>query len=309
VYFTLVSSKFMEIFVSLNVALVAVWSVSWMENNRQKPNESITAFVTRVQNAVAMKSREAITYKADDVKEEDKPQWTDHTDKYLAAQAVYDARAVANPWTSAEKEAIEARNLEYGHEHQEAARYECRHTMKNVITFKIVRQSLTNPLMRTEAAKVSGECTSTDIFKAKLTQIEEVNQAKPKLTSLHSRNEYINEVGDDFDGKEDSVNAVGNKKNKKKGKGKANNGHASAVDKPPTAPRSGAPGPRQSCSWCKRLWHTYEQCWTREPTLRPLHLQVKSVNNTNGHGNRQGGLRANNGNGQNQPRGNVNACS
>jgi hypothetical protein len=32
-------------------------SVSWMENNRQKPNESITAFVTRVQNAVATTSR------------------------------------------------------------------------------------------------------------------------------------------------------------------------------------------------------------------------------------------------------------
>jgi hypothetical protein len=52
--------------------------------------------------------------------------------------------------------------------------------MTNVITFEIVRQGLTNPLMRTEAAKVSGECISTDSFKEKLTQIEEVNQAKPK---------------------------------------------------------------------------------------------------------------------------------
>jgi hypothetical protein len=47
-------------------------SVSWLENNRQKPNESITAFVTRIQNAVATTSREAITNKANDVKEEDK---------------------------------------------------------------------------------------------------------------------------------------------------------------------------------------------------------------------------------------------
>jgi hypothetical protein len=58
--------------------------------------------------------------------------------------------------------------------------YECRRTMRKVITFEIVRQGLTNPLMRTEAAKVAGECISTDIFKEKLTQIEEVNQAKPK---------------------------------------------------------------------------------------------------------------------------------
>jgi hypothetical protein len=39
-------------------------SVSWMENNHQKPNESNAAFVTRVQNAVATTSREAITNKA-----------------------------------------------------------------------------------------------------------------------------------------------------------------------------------------------------------------------------------------------------
>jgi hypothetical protein len=76
-------------------------SVSWMENNRQKPNESITAFVTRVQNAVAMTSREALMNKAKDVKDKDEPKWNDHTKKYLAAQAVYDARAVAMPWTPA----------------------------------------------------------------------------------------------------------------------------------------------------------------------------------------------------------------
>jgi hypothetical protein len=41
--------------------------------------------------------------------------------------------------------------------------------MTNVITFEIVQQGLTNPLMRTEAAKVAGECILTDIFKEKLT--------------------------------------------------------------------------------------------------------------------------------------------
>jgi hypothetical protein len=284
-------------------------SVSWMENNRQKPNESIAAFVTRVQNAVATTSREALTNKVNNVKDKDEPKWKEHTEKYLAAQAVYDARAVATPWTPAEKEAIKARNKEYGHEQQEAARYECRRTMTNVITFEIVRQGLTNPLMRTEAAKVAGECISTDIFMEKLTQIKEVNQAKPKQTPLHSRSEYINEVGDDFNIEEDGINAVCKGKNKKKGKGKANNGHANAVEKPPLTPRSGAAGTRPTCSWYKKLGHTYEKCWARDPTLRPPHLQVKSVDNTHGHGNRQGPPRTNNGNRHNQPRGNVNACS
>jgi hypothetical protein len=154
--------------------------------------------------------------KANGVKDKDEPKWNDHTEKYLAAQAVYDARAVATPWTPAEKEAIEARNREYRQEPQEAARYECRRTMKNVITFEIVQQGLTNPLMRTEAAKVAGECISTVIFKEKLMQIEEVNQAKQKQTPLHSSCEYIKEVGDDFNMEEDGVNAVGKGKKKKK---------------------------------------------------------------------------------------------
>jgi hypothetical protein len=134
--------------------------------------------------------------------------------------------------------------------------------MTNVITFEIVGQGLTNPLMHTEAAKVSGECTSTDIFKEKLTQIEEVNQANPTPMPLNSRSKFINKVAEDFKGEEDrgNVNTVGNKKKKKKEKGKANNGQANAVDKPPMAPRSGAAGTRPSCSWCKRLGHTYEQC-------------------------------------------------
>jgi hypothetical protein len=217
---------------------------------------------------VATTSSKALTNKANDVKEKDKPKWNGRTEKYLAAQAVYDARAVATPWTPAEKEAIEARNREFGQEQQEAARYECRRTMTNVITFEILRQGLSNPLMRTEAAKVAGECISTESFKEKLTQIKEVNHAKPKPASLHSRCEYINEVGDDFNMEEDGVNAVVKGKNKNKVKGKANNGHTNAVDRPSPTPRSGASGTRPTCSWCKKLGHTYEQCWTRDPTLR-----------------------------------------
>jgi hypothetical protein len=70
-------------------------SVAWMENNHKKSNESIAAFVTHVQNAVATTSREALTNKANNLKEKEEPKWNDHTEKYLAAQAVYDARAVA----------------------------------------------------------------------------------------------------------------------------------------------------------------------------------------------------------------------
>jgi hypothetical protein len=42
-------------------------SVAWMENNRQKLNESMAAFVTSVQNAVATTSRKVLTNKANDV--------------------------------------------------------------------------------------------------------------------------------------------------------------------------------------------------------------------------------------------------
>jgi hypothetical protein len=60
-------------------------SVAWMENNHQKLNESIAAFVTRVQSAVATTIREALTKKANNVKEKDEPKWN-------------------NPWTSEAKD-------------------------------------------------------------------------------------------------------------------------------------------------------------------------------------------------------------
>jgi hypothetical protein len=54
--------------------------------------------------------------------------------------------------------------------------YKCRRTMTNVVTFEKVRQGLIDLIMRTEAAKKAGKCTSTDIFKEKLTQIKDINQ-------------------------------------------------------------------------------------------------------------------------------------
>jgi hypothetical protein len=57
-----------------------------------------------------------------------------------------------------------------------------------------------------------------------LTQIEEVNQAKPKQTPLHSRSEYINEVGDDFNIQEAGVNAVGKGRIRRRGKARQTTG-------------------------------------------------------------------------------------
>jgi hypothetical protein len=48
--------------------------------------------------------------------------------------------------------------------------------MTTVVTCKIVKKGLLDPLMRKVATKIAEECTSTDGFKAKLTQIKEFNQ-------------------------------------------------------------------------------------------------------------------------------------
>jgi hypothetical protein len=133
-------------------------------------------------------------------------------------------RGVATPWTDAEKESIKACNLEYGQEEQEAMRYECRCLMTNVITFQLVCQGLINATMHIKAAEVSRTCASTDIFKEKLTQIEEILLTKSKPTPLTSRSKYINKVTKDFKGKQDNknVSAVGKKQKQKKEKGKGN---------------------------------------------------------------------------------------
>jgi hypothetical protein len=53
--------------------------------------------------------------------------------------------------------------------------------MTTVVTCKIVKNRLSDPLMCKVATKIAEECTSTDGFKAKLTQIENFNQpAKPR---------------------------------------------------------------------------------------------------------------------------------
>jgi hypothetical protein len=76
---------------------------------------------------------------------------------------------------------VASRNNKYGREQQQAARYKCRCIMTTVVTCKIVKNGLSDPLMRKVATKIAEECTSTGGFKAKLTQIEDFNQrAKPQ---------------------------------------------------------------------------------------------------------------------------------
>jgi hypothetical protein len=147
----------------------------------QKPQETIAAYVTRVQMAGTTTSREAIAYTGNFVKDSNTPRWNNRTAKYITAQAVFEERAVGRPWTDREMVKIASRNNEYGWEQQQAARYECRRIMTTVVTCKIVKNELSNPLIRKVATKIAEECISTDGFKAKLTQIDDLNQqAKPQ---------------------------------------------------------------------------------------------------------------------------------
>jgi hypothetical protein len=111
-----------------------------------------------------------------------KPHWNNRASaKCITAQAVFEKRAVERPWTHSELTKIVARNDEYGREQQQAARYDCRRIMTTVVTWEIVKNGLSDLLMRKVATKIAEECTSTDGFKAKLTQIEDFNKrAKPK---------------------------------------------------------------------------------------------------------------------------------
>jgi hypothetical protein len=145
----------------------------------QKPQETIAAYVTRVQMAVATTSGKAIAYTGNFVKDSNTPRWNNRTAKYLTAQTVFDKRAVERPWTDTEMEKINSRNNKYGRKQQQAAQYECRRIMTTVVTCEIVKKGLSNPVMRKVATKIAEECTSTDGFKAKLTQIEN-QRAKPK---------------------------------------------------------------------------------------------------------------------------------
>jgi hypothetical protein len=76
--------------------------------------------------------------------------------------------------------------------------------MTNKVTFELVCQGLTNATMRIKEAEVSGTCASTDIFKEKLAQMEEILLTNFKPAPLASRNEYINEVTKDFEARKPS---------------------------------------------------------------------------------------------------------
>jgi hypothetical protein len=126
----------------------------------QKPQETIAAYVTRVQMAVATTSGEAIAYTRNVKQDSNTPRWNNRASaKCITAQAVFDKRAVERPWMDRELTKIAARNDEYGHEQQQAARYECRRIMTTVVTCEIVKNGLSNPIMRKVATKIAEECT------------------------------------------------------------------------------------------------------------------------------------------------------
>jgi hypothetical protein len=122
---------------------------------QQKPQETIAAYVTRVQMAIATTNREAITCTGNFVKDSNTPRWNNRTAKYLAAQTGFDKRAVERPWTDREQAKINSRNNKYGQEQQEAARYECRRIMTSVVTCKIVKNGLRDPVMPKVATKIA----------------------------------------------------------------------------------------------------------------------------------------------------------
>jgi hypothetical protein len=143
----------------------------------QKTQETIAAYVTRVQMAVATTSGEAIAYTGNVKQDSNTPRWNNRASaKCITIQAVFDKRAVDRPWVDREMTKIAARNDEYGREQQQAARYKCRRIMTTVVTCEIVKNRLSDPLMRKVATQIAEECTSTDGFKAKLTQIKDFNQ-------------------------------------------------------------------------------------------------------------------------------------
>jgi hypothetical protein len=63
----------------------------------QKPQETIAAYVTRVQMAVATTSGEAIAYTGNSKKDINTARWNNRTPKCITAQAVFDKRAVERP--------------------------------------------------------------------------------------------------------------------------------------------------------------------------------------------------------------------
>jgi hypothetical protein len=200
--------------------------------------------------AVSTTSGEEIAYTGDFVKDNNTPRWNNRTEKYITAQAVFNARAVARSWTDGEMAKIESRNNEYGREQQQAARYECRRIMKTVVTCKIVKKGLLDPLMREVATKIAEECTSTDGFKAKLTQIEEFNQrAKPQ-------NRQTTLMGQ----KGQTTVAQYAMANQKKGKTQYDKKNMRREKKVRT------------CQGCKQrcyifIGHTDEECWYNTQTL------------------------------------------
>jgi hypothetical protein len=81
--------------------------------------------------------------------------------------------------------------------------------MTNVVTCEILKNGLIDPLVRKVATTIAEECTSTDGFKAKLTQIEEFNQrAKPQNRQTPAMGQKVQSTV--------TQNAMGNKRQRER---------------------------------------------------------------------------------------------
>jgi hypothetical protein len=171
---------------------------------------------------------------------------------------------VSRTWTDVETGTIAARNNKYGREQQQAARYEC----------KIVKKGLKDPLMRKVATQIAEECTSTDTFKVKLTQIYEFNRTRPedrkppaigqkspttvtqsaienekrRETQCHKRREMK---------KEKRLHVLLTYKGCQE-RGNTYNGH---TNKQCWDNRQAYRDNTPSCQWCRKHGHTTLNCW------------------------------------------------
>jgi hypothetical protein len=82
----------------------------------QKPQEIITAYITRVQMPVSTTSGKAVAYTGNLKKDSNTPRWNNRTAKCITVQSVFNKRAVERPWTDRELAKIASRNDEYGRE-------------------------------------------------------------------------------------------------------------------------------------------------------------------------------------------------
>jgi hypothetical protein len=220
--------------------------------------------------AVTTTSGEAIAHTGNFVKDSNTARWNNRTAKYILAQAVFDVRAVEKPRTDRELEKIALRNNEYGREQQQAARYECRRILTTVVTCEIVKNGLSNPLMRKVATKIAVECTSTDGFKAKLTQIKDFNQrAKPQKRKTPGISKEAQATITQYAIEKATRRGIKEGREMQKTENAIEQATLRGIKEPREMQKQRK---RLTCQGCKErgknhIGNTDEQCWYNTPTL------------------------------------------